>query len=318
MTRDTASRLAEANLRARERADKRNLYLLREGFPTAVLGLTEADRERRQASYDARQRMLKRNLALYVSRTRLSIRGLPLFVSERGLKRLTLHAISEFEAEVGRGERAALTEDELRMDGTDDVSELLAVSPEGTVKGEEKSKGKGKGKGKKPSAATIISQAKIVRDASRADALTRAKGGRSKGYGFLELRTHADALRMLRWANANPDVGGLLENWWISELEDHIKALEMQLGRRKKGSKELSANGGGGGDDGEDGEARLKRLKQELEKLKTGQHKKTHKPLMIEFSIENSQVVGRRKDKIEVMSKATKVFLKEDNVLKRL
>ena len=52
-----------------------------------------------------------------------------------------------------------------------------------------KFKGKGKGKGRD----TGVRQAKIVRQADRVDAVTGK--GRSKGYGFLELGAHADALR---------------------------------------------------------------------------------------------------------------------------
>lgn len=287
--RDDAARLAEANLRAREKADKRNLYLLREGLLTPgtsagrASGLGEAELEKRQASFDARQRMVKRDLVLYVSRTRLSLRGLPLFVSERALKRLAVHAVKEFEAEVAHGKRAGLTEDELRADGDADAEVNLATKP----------KMKGKEKEKKGSAAALVAQAKVVRDSGRADALTRAKRGRSKGYGFLELRTHADALRVLRWANANVHVGTLLDSWWADELEGFIKEVEERLGR--KGHTPKSGEDKDAGDE----EARLKRLKQELEKVKAGQGK-IKNALLIEFSIENAQVIGRRNDKIEV------------------
>jgi len=48
-------------------------------------------------------------------------------------------------------------------------------------------------------------QAKIVRQMERVDPMTGK--GRSKTYGFLEMNTHADVLRVLRWTNNHPGVG---------------------------------------------------------------------------------------------------------------
>lgn len=118
---------------------------------------------------------------------------------------------------------------------------------------------------------TGVKQAKIVRQQERVDPVTGK--GRSKGYGFVEMYKHADALRVLRWANNNPDVGALFEGWWKEELEDLIK-LEKQKVEKDK-------------DD-----ARLKRIKEELEK--GGTRKGTKGTLIVEFSIENVQVVQRR------------------------
>jgi len=107
-----------------------------------------------------------------------------------------------------------------------------------------------------------------VRQHERVDPVTGK--GRSKGYGFLEMLKHADALRVLRWANNNPEVGPLFEKWWKTELEDLIKQEE---GKEDKD------------------EARLKRMKDELVKSGSRQSKGT---LIAEFSIENVQVVQRR------------------------
>ena len=127
---------------------------------------------------------------------------------------------------------------------------------------------KSKGKAKKIGRDTGVRQAKIVRQADRVDPVTGK--GRSKGYGFLELSKHADALRVLRWANNNPEVGRLFEEWWKAELEDLLKI------EKKKAQKD---------------DARLKRLKDELEK---GAPVKSRGTLVVEFSIENVQVVQRR------------------------
>jgi nucleolar protein 4 len=68
---------------------------------------------------------------------------------------------------------------------------------------------------------TRVKQAKIVRQQERIDPVTG--NGKSKGYGFIEMNTHGDALRVLRWANNNSDIGPLLEEWWKEELGDLIK-----------------------------------------------------------------------------------------------
>lgn len=174
------------------------------------------------------------------------------------LKRFAIHAMRTFESEVKAGTRSPLSEDEL--------TEPLADDQENGAKPE----GKGRGKSK-TGRDTGVRQAKIVRQQDRVDAVTGK--GRSKGYGFLEIGKHPDALRILRWGNNNPDVGKLFSEWWIEELEDLIKA-------EKKAKKE---------------DGRLERLKEVLEEQKQGEHKKGGKgSLVLEFSIENVQVVKRR------------------------
>ena len=182
-----------------------------------------------------------------------------MFATERMLKRLAIHAVRTFEAEVKAGSRNGLTEDEL-TEPPADTEEADASSG--------KDKGKGKARADKKGRSTGVKQAKIVRQQDRVDPTTGK--GRSRGYGFLELEKHADALRVLRWANNNPKVGKLFEEWWKEELEDLIK-LE-----KKKEKKE---------------EGRLERLKAELEE---GTAKRAKGTLIVEFSIENVQVVKRR------------------------
>ena len=113
-----------------------------------------------------------------------------------------------------------------------------------------------------------MKQAKIVRQQDRVDAVTGK--GRSKGYGFLEMEKHADALRVLRWANNNTAVNKLFEQWWREELQ---LLLEVE---KKKAKKD---------------EARVERIKTELEQ---GAQRKSKGTLIVEFSIENVQVVKRR------------------------
>jgi len=172
------------------------------------------------------------------------------------LKRLAVHAVRSFNAEVKAGKRNGLTEDELR--------DLPPPGEEEDEKPTIKSKAKGKG-----GRDTGVKQAKIVRQQERVDPVTGK--GRSKGYGFLEMVKHGDALRVLRWANNNPEVGRLFGEWWKEELGDLIK-LE------KKAKKE---------------DGRLERLKSELEHG-AALLKKSRGTLILEFSIENVQVVKRR------------------------
>ncbi|KAG6830813.1 hypothetical protein H0H87_006986 [Tephrocybe sp. NHM501043] len=263
VTRDEAGKLKEAGERSREKADKRNMYLLREGVilpnTPASESLTPAEIERRTGSFNARRALLKSNPSLFISKTRLSIRQIPIFVSERLLKRLAIHAMRAFEKEAKKGERLFLTADELADTTTPETSDAPGITEEESNKSNKK-----RLMGRK----TGVKQAKIVRQMERVDPVTGK--GRSKGYGFLELNTHADALRVLRWANNNPEVGPLFEEWWKDELKDLVK---------QEAAKEPK-------DDD-----RLARLKEELEK---GGTKKSKGTLICEFSIENIQVVQRR------------------------
>jgi nucleolar protein 4 len=132
---------------------------------------------------------------------------MPTFVTERMRKRLASHAVKSFESEVKQNLRQPLTTDELAR---------VVVAPEksGMVVGDGDVD---KRKDKKSSSSssdfkghdTGVRQAKIVRQAEWVDSLTGK--GRSKGYGFIEMHKHADALRLLRWANNNPDIGSLFD-----------------------------------------------------------------------------------------------------------
>ncbi|KAF9268810.1 RNA-binding domain-containing protein [Marasmius fiardii PR-910] len=263
VTRTEAGKLREEGERQRQKADKRNVYLLREGVilpnTSAAETLAPTDLERRTASFNARKNLLKSNPSLYISKTRLSIRQIPLFVTEHMLKRLALHAVKAFNTEFKNGERTGLLADE-----------LAEAEPETTQDATDGHKGKMKLKTRPQ---TGVKQAKIVRQQERLDPVTGK--GRSKGYGFVEMYKHADALRVLRWANNNFNLGTLFEQWWREELQDLIKR------EKGKGKEEKS-------------EDRLKRMQTELENMESGTAKKAKGTLIIEFSIENVQVVKRR------------------------
>ncbi|KIK45750.1 hypothetical protein CY34DRAFT_801216 [Suillus luteus UH-Slu-Lm8-n1] len=273
VTRDQAGKLKDEGEKRREKADKRNLYLLREGVilpnTPAASTIPPVELEKRTNSFTARRTMLRTNPSLYVSKTRLSVRQIPLFVTERTLKRLALHALRTFKDEVKKKERSDLTPEELEE-----------ITKESDEPGDSSTKSKKRSQGNKSKG---VQQAKIVRQHERVDPVTGK--GRSKGYGFIEMPRHADALRVLRWANNNPAVAPLLSTWWKEELGDLIK---LEKGK------------------GDPDEARLKRIKDELE----GQVKTPKGTLIVEFSIENVQVVQRRanqnKEKPSVPTRVTK------------
>ncbi|KAH9067876.1 hypothetical protein EDB87DRAFT_1678266 [Lactarius vividus] len=246
VTREEAGKLKEEHERAREKADKRNTYLLREGVilpnTAAAESLSATEVQKRADSHNARRALLASNPSLYVSKTRLSIRHIPTFVTERMLKRLATHAIQTFDDEVATGSRTGLTEEELARDEP--------------VSGADENRNKG---GPMPR----VRQTKIIRQADRVDPLSGK--GRSKGYGFLELREHADALRVLRWTNNDPDVPSLLAEWWPAELEVEKKSADP---------------------------SRAKRIAEAENQGGTTKHPKG--TLIVEFSIENVQVVQRR------------------------
>lgn len=252
--------------------------------------------QKRTDAFNARKTLLKSNPSLYISKTRLSIRQLPLFATERILKRLAIHAIRQFDAEVTSGEREAFT----RIEESDNT-----VSPAA----------KGKKRGERN---TAVVQAKVVRQTEKVDPLLNV--GRSKGYGFLEMRTHKDALKVLRWANNNPEVGKLMAEWWLVELGDVLerakKLLEQKRGKQtssdkgdtapgedahvesdddedeSKEAKPTQAKAGGGtGESLEELEARVRKLES---RVKEGGERdggmRGGKTLLIEFSVENVQV----------------------------
>lgn len=284
VTRETANKLRDAGEKMREKADKRNLYLMREGviFPNspAASSLPSAELEKRINSFNARRALLRSNPSLYVSKTRLSIRQIPIFATERCLRRLALHSVREFDKEVNEDVRDPLADDEIDDESRKVVADPLMGDdvrlPQRQDDGPNATSGAGrkptkKSKGKTPSR---VKQAKVVRITDKVDTLTGK--GRSKGYGFLEMERHSDALKVLRWANNNPDVGALLNTWWLEEMKDMATILEN---KSKKDDEEIN---------------RLKRLKDTINGYEAQELKAGKRTLIVEFSIENVLIVKKR------------------------
>lgn len=264
VSRDDADRLREDRDRKGAKKDRRSLYLLREGVfspdsPEAT-SLSKTDMEARDASYEARKRLLRTNPSLFVSRTRLSIRQLPLFVTENVLKKLATYAIKQFNVEFKAGQREGLTADELRVENESEIlgGNLAPVKvktkKDGTVLPPKR-----------------VRQAKILRQDDRLD--TFSGKGRSKGYGFLDFATHADALRAVRWLNGNHAVGKQLRSWWSADLETNLSQLDSL-----QDLTEDERNG------------KRKRLQQKLEELRADAAReggRMTRTIIAEFSIES-------------------------------
>ena len=217
----------------------------------------------------------------------------------------------EFEKEVKGGRRTGLSADE--VEATSALRPGYDVAKEKAEKEKEKEK-KPKGKDGKAGRATGVKQAKVVRQSDRVDPLTGK--GRSKGYGFLELDSHADALRVLRWANNSREANGLMWGWWRDEVADLVKRGKEEIAAASKpaaagaadeaeggaeGAKEKGKpKGGKKAVEGEDLEARVKKLEARLVEMKDRDAEasiKDGRTLHIEFSVENITVVKRRHDK---------------------
>jgi nucleolar protein 4 len=188
-----------------------------------------------------------------------------------------MHSVRVFDDEVKAGNREALS----RPEEIDDTLSPALV-------------GKAKKKGERE---TAVVQSKVVRSSEKVDPLIG--GGRSKGYGFLEMRSHKDALKVIRWANNNPEVGALLAEWWRGEMGEIKDRAKASLEKRRKES-EGEGEGKEGGEVKSKGkevesleelEARVRRLEGRLteDPIREG-GMRGGKTLMIEFSIENIQV----------------------------
>ena len=183
VSRSVASKLTHESYFNRKERDKRNLYLMKEGviFPDteAANTLSTEELEHRTEQYANRKRLLASNPNLFISKTRLSIRGLHTGVTTNILKRAAIDSVNGFWTDVQLHVR-----DDLEPEVLDEEKALGFVpSPNRKIK---------------------IVQSKIISDQQKVDPLT--KKPKSKGYGFVEFGSHADALRCLRYMNNNAQI----------------------------------------------------------------------------------------------------------------
>jgi nucleolar protein 4 len=180
VSKQIATKLTQSSNLNRRLNDKRHLYLMREGviFPgtEAASQLTPEEVEARMAQFATRKRLLATNPNLFISRTRLSVRGMHPKLTDAQLKSAARIAVNGFWDDVEQGLREPLEEEVL-----EEEKQLGLAVPSRTRK-------------------IVVTQAKIIRDANRLDENKKPK---SKGYGFIEFKSHADALACLRYMNNN-------------------------------------------------------------------------------------------------------------------
>lgn len=184
---DTRASESEQTRRAKQLSDKRRLYLLSEGTvsPSSSLysTLSKTELDIRASSAKQRQKLVKSNPNLGLSLTRLSVRNLPRWIDGKALKQLAREAIVGFASDVKTGLRQPISREELARDG---AAGQIA---------EQQRKAAGKG---------VVKQAKIVYESDKTGTkISEGKGGRSRGYGFVEYWGHRSALMGLRWLNGH-------------------------------------------------------------------------------------------------------------------
>jgi len=110
-------------------------------------------------------------------------------------------------------------------------------------------------KGRKKAGKGIVKQAKVVFEGREGKKVNETEGaGRSRGYGFIEYYTHRAALMGLRWMNG------------------HAVGYKVEAEKTKKGKVRARQS--------------QEQVREEMEDRK--------KRLIVEFAIENAQVVHRR------------------------
>lgn len=181
VSKQIATKISHASTLNRRANDKRHLYLIREGvvFPgsEAANQLTPEELEHRMQQFANRKRLLATNPNLFISRTRLSVRGLDPKLTDTQLRNAAKIAVRGFWDDVDCGNREGMEEEVV----DEEVAEGLGVPG--------------------PKRKVWVKQAKIIREADRIDSVT--KKPKSKGYGFIEFTSHADAIACLRFMNNN-------------------------------------------------------------------------------------------------------------------
>ena len=183
VSRSVASKLTHDSYFNRRERDKRNLYLMKEGviFPDteAAKTLTTEELEHRTEQYANRKKLMATNPNLFISKTRLSIRGLHPGVTTNILKRAAIDSVNGFWTDVQLNLRDDLEPELLE----EEAAQGFIAGPDRKIK---------------------IVQSKIISDQAKLDPVT--KKCKSKGYGFVEFGSHADALRCLRYMNNNSKI----------------------------------------------------------------------------------------------------------------
>lgn len=183
MERKEAEEKKQTDQDVSKQKDKRNTYLLKEGFirsdSQAAKDLPPKELNIRQQSYFNRKRQLERFPHLFVSKTRLSIRNLPKSLDKTQLKHLTKTAAIEYR------------------------SSLRAQSEQGTLGKSEKQELRRLVDEEHFMDSVFVTQSKVILDPTKMTG-DKQPVNASKGYGFVEFTRHSHALACLRQLNNNP------------------------------------------------------------------------------------------------------------------
>lgn len=220
VSRQIAMKITHASTLTRRSKDKRHLYLMREGVifagSEAATALTPQEMERRTAQFANRKRLLATNPNLFISRTRLSIRGLNAKITDSQLRTESKESVMKFWDDVAAGVRQGMEQEVI----DEEIEEGLALP----------------GSNRK----AWVQQAKIIKEIDRIDPIT--KKPKSKGYGFVEFTSHADALACLRYLNNNPNAFALPSNEAPNAKRPIVEfAIENRLVLKKR----VDRNGSG-------------------------------------------------------------------------
>eukprot|EP00842_Homolaphlyctis_polyrhiza_P006190 jgi/Hompol1/6572/HPOL_002491-RA len=278
VTRSQADGLKLQSSLRRRAEDKRNLYLMTEGVifpdsPAAQL-ITPAELERRQQAYTARKKLLASNPNLYISKTRLSIRGIPQRIQDTDLRRVALRSVIEFWKQVESGMRDPLEPEIMREE-----EEANRPPPSSQRR-------------------IVVKQAVILKEKDRVDPKTGKL--KSKGFGFVEFVSHADAIACLRYMN---NLAGVFDS--------------VEIPTKSHKGKGTTGDGDAGDGDGDAIEASVGAVQPKSKKGKktptSDQHLdddgvdasaapevsvKAKRPI-VEFAIENKLVVKKRQDRVK-------------------
>ena len=140
------------------------------------------------------------------------------------------------------------------------------------------------------------------------------------------MKSFNDALKVIRWANANKSVGKLLAEWWKDDLSQQVDRIATQIHTKTQTLEQMKA--GTEADQLKEEIAELATRRQRLRAKATelseageaSEGKERGGMLMIEFAIENVVTTKKRADKLKAMKESgerRKVREEQDAVAKQ-
>ncbi|KAK4106713.1 RNA-binding domain-containing protein [Parathielavia hyrcaniae] len=238
VSKDEATRLADAGAGKRKEKDKRRLFLLSEGAiprnSPLYNKLSPIEVRMREASAKQRKKLIESNPALHLSLTRLAIRNIPHNINSKDLKQLAREAVVGFAKDVKQGLRQPISKEENTRGGEADRD------------AERRRKEKGKG---------VVRQAKIVFETTqgaKVDERAGGGGGKSRGYGFIEYSSHRWALMGLRYLNGHAlkNEAGKTQRLIVEFAIENANVVQRRRQQEQKSRVPREERGAGGGGQG--------------------------------------------------------------------